>query len=135
VKRREFVTLLGGVAVGWPVAARAQAARTRPLIGILGGASRTTAKPQLDAFFDGLRSLGYVEGRDFDVQDRWTDGRNERLPQLAQEIVGLGPDVQIRRRPLWLSGLYQRLFPSFASCWQTKSGWDWPRAMLVPEAM
>jgi len=93
VKRREFVTLLGGVAVGWPVAARAQAARTRQLIGILGGASRTTAKPQLDAFFDGLRSLGYVEGRDFDVQDRWTDGRNERLPQLAQEIVGLGPDV------------------------------------------
>jgi putative ABC transport system substrate-binding protein len=92
MRRRDFLGLVGGVAA-WPLAARAQAARTRPLIGILGGAGRTTAKPQLDAFFEGLRALGYVQGRDFDSQDRWTDGHNERLPQLAKELFGLERDV------------------------------------------
>lgn len=92
MRRREFLSVLGGAAA-CPVVVRAQVARARPLIGVLGGATRATAKPQVDAFFEGLRSLGYVEGRDFDLQDRWTDGHNERLPQLAKEVVGLEPDV------------------------------------------
>lgn len=91
--RREFIAgAAAWPAVAWPMLAVAQA-RPRPLIGSLAVASAATARPQHDAFFEGLRSLGYVEGRDFDFQARWADGHNERLPQLAQGLVALKPDV------------------------------------------
>jgi putative ABC transport system substrate-binding protein len=92
MRRREFLWFVGSVAT-WRTKALAQAARTRPLIGLLATASRAAAKPQLDAFYEGLRSLGYVEGRDFDMVDRWAEGHNEKLPQLAQELVDLQPDI------------------------------------------
>ena len=92
MKRRNFIAGIGSVAA-WPLSARAQAPRTRPLIANLATAGRAAAKPQADAFFEALRSLGYEEGRNFDFQDRYADGHNERLPQLAQELVRLEPDV------------------------------------------
>lgn len=92
MRRREFLGVLGGSAA-WPLLARSQQLRARPLIGLLATAGRTAAKPQLDAFYEGLRSLGRIEGRDFDIVDRWAEGHNERLPQLARELVDLKPDL------------------------------------------
>jgi putative ABC transport system substrate-binding protein len=92
MNRREFITLFGGAVAAWPLRTVAQA-RARPLIASLAAASAGTAKPQLDAFFQGLGALNYVEGRDFDFQARWADGDNERLFQLAHDLVALKPDV------------------------------------------
>jgi len=93
MQRREFVTLLGGAAATWPFIVHAQEPRKRPLIVSLGSPTAATAKPQFDAFLEGLRSLGYVEGRDLDIVQFWADGVMQRLPQLAQEAVRFRPDV------------------------------------------
>ena len=91
MKRREFITLLGGAAA-WPLAARAQDSHKRPLIGYLTGASRPP-NPYSDVFLQGMRELGYVEGRGFDITYRGADGYQDRLPALAKEVVLLKPDV------------------------------------------
>jgi putative tryptophan/tyrosine transport system substrate-binding protein len=74
VKRREFITLLGGAAAAWPLAARAQVSTKRPLIAVLSAVTRKRNLP-LDAFVQGLRELGYVEGRDVDIAFRFAEGQ------------------------------------------------------------
>jgi len=91
VKRREFITLVGGAAVVWPVAARAQQPRKLPLIGVLVSAS--PPHPFADAFWRGLHALGYSEGQNIKVQFRYTDGRSDRAEEYAEEFVRLGVDV------------------------------------------
>jgi putative tryptophan/tyrosine transport system substrate-binding protein len=90
VKRREFITLLGGAAVAWPLAARAQ--DSHKLIGYLTGATQPP-NPYSDIFLQGIRELGYVEGRGFDITYRGSDGYQDRLPTLAKDLVRLKPDV------------------------------------------
>ena len=93
MRRREFITLLGGAAV-WPRAARAQAPGRRPLIAYLAGASSASAfASTAPSLLKGLRDLGYVGGRDFDITYRFADGHMERLPELADEVVRLKPDI------------------------------------------
>ena len=91
MRRREFITLLGG-ATAWPVAAGAQQP-VRPLIGILSPLSAVLAARNIAAFRSGLRDLGYLEGRDVTLALRYGDGAPERMPLLAQELVALKPDV------------------------------------------
>ena len=91
MKRREFITLVGGAAVVWPVAARAQQPRKLPLIGVLVSAS--PPHPFADAFWRGLHALGYSEGQNIKVQFRYTDGRSDRAEEYAEEFVRLGVDV------------------------------------------
>jgi ABC-type uncharacterized transport system substrate-binding protein len=87
MRRREFMTLLGGTAVAWPLAADAQQSAA-PSIGFLSGASATNFARFADAFRGGLRDTGYVEGRDVIIEYRWADDHYERLPEMAKELVG-----------------------------------------------
>ena len=93
MKRRQFITLLGGAAVAWPLAARAQA--RRPLVGYLAGAAPASVMRSTTAlaFVNGLREQGYVEGRDLDIAYKFAEGFLDRLPALAEQLVKLGPDA------------------------------------------
>ncbi|MGZ3352822.1 MAG: ABC transporter substrate-binding protein [Xanthobacteraceae bacterium] len=94
LKRREFIALLGGGAVVWPLQASAQQS-SLALIGLLNAGAATTLKREIDAFCDGLRNLGYIEGRNIRFEYRFADGYLDRLPTLAAELVRLNPNVVV----------------------------------------
>src|SRR5215469_11914789 len=91
IQRRHFITLLGGAAAAWPLAARAQQPRRLPLIGVLVSAS--PPHPFADAFWRGLHALGYSEGQNIRVEFRYTEGRSDRAEEFAEELVRLNVDV------------------------------------------
>src|SRR5258708_33166210 len=91
-QRRDFLTLLGGVAAAWPLAARAQQAKL-PTIGFLGASTPSNWNPWTAAFVQRLRELGWIEGRTVAIEDRWAEGRNERYSEIATEFVRLKVDV------------------------------------------
>jgi putative tryptophan/tyrosine transport system substrate-binding protein len=91
MRRREFITAFGGLAV-WPLAARAQQQLGKlPLIGVLVSAS--PPHPFADAFWRGLHALGYLEGKSIKVEFRYTEGRSDRAEEFAEDLVRLGVDV------------------------------------------
>ena len=92
MKRREFITLLGGAAAAWPLAARAQSP-TVPVIGFLSGRSPSESAYALAAFHQGLKQGGYVEGQNVAIEYRWAEGRYDRFPALVAEAVQLKVDV------------------------------------------
>jgi ABC-type uncharacterized transport system substrate-binding protein len=93
VRRREFITLLGGAATAWPHAARAQQPAKVPTIGYLGATTRSVESQRVAAFMQRLRKLGWIEGRNFAIEYRWGEGRNERFAEFAAEFVQLKVDL------------------------------------------
>src|SRR6516162_1054128 len=100
VKRREFITLLGGAVAGWKFEARAeQAPRKRPLLGYLITGTKDGLRHSVSAFLSRLRDLGYVEGQNIDIVTRYADADSTRLPVLADELVQLRPDLIVALDP------------------------------------
>ena len=90
--RRDVIMLIGG-APFWPAAARAQVSHRRPLVAWLSGGAQAASSGFVDAFLQGMREQGHIQGRDIDIVYRYADGYAERLPTLAEELVRLKPNV------------------------------------------
>ena len=95
MKRREFITLLGGTAAGWPLAARAQQRERMRRIGVLMtlAADDPEGQARLTAFVQGLQELGWTDGRNVQIDYRWPAGDAERIRRYAAELVALAPDI------------------------------------------
>jgi putative tryptophan/tyrosine transport system substrate-binding protein len=99
MKRRTFITLLGGTAVAWPLAARGQQPAMLPTIGFLGPTTPAAMSNFVASFVGRLGELGWVDGRTVAIDDRYTDGRNERAAEIAIELVGRKVDVIVTAGP------------------------------------
>jgi putative ABC transport system substrate-binding protein len=109
LKRREFITLLGGAAVAWPLAARAQQGGAMPRVGALFGIAENDpeGRNRIDAFRQGLEKLGWMAGQNVQVEYRWGGGGLERLRAQAAELVRPKPDVLLAGATLALVALQQ----------------------------
>jgi putative ABC transport system substrate-binding protein len=91
--RRQFITLLGGAAVAWPLVARAQQPGKLPTIGFLGQSTPVVESQRLDAFLKRLRELGWIEGRTVAIEYAWAEGTSHRFAEIAADFVRLNVDV------------------------------------------
>jgi hypothetical protein len=91
--RRQFITLLGGAAMAWPLAARAQQSVKLPKIGLLSSGTPAVQGQWVAAFVQRMRELGWIEGRTVVLEIRWAEGRPERFTEIAAEFVRLKVEV------------------------------------------
>jgi putative ABC transport system substrate-binding protein len=110
VKRREFIALMGGAAVAWPLAARAQQPEGTRRVGVLSniGESDLEAQSMVAALHQALQELGWVEGRNIRIDRRWAAGNPDRIGVLARELVGLRPDVLVAHTTLAVIALREQ---------------------------
>src|SRR5438034_1738513 len=93
MKRRAFISLLGGAAAAWPLAVRAQQAGKIPRVGFMGNSTAALEANLVGPFRDGLRELGYQEGRNIVIEYRWAEGNYERFSALVAELLAVPVDV------------------------------------------
>jgi putative ABC transport system substrate-binding protein len=94
MRRRDFISFLASVSITRPIAARAQSAK-QPTVGVLGSASSAAYTERLTAIRQGLAETGFAEGRTVAIDYRWAEGQLDRLPSLANELVGRGVNVLV----------------------------------------
>ena len=99
MNRRDFITLLGGAAAVWPLAARGQQTGKLPIVGYLGVTTAAAQNRVTPAFVQRMRELGWIEGRTVAIEYRWAEGRNERFTEIANEFVRLKVDVIVTSGP------------------------------------
>jgi putative ABC transport system substrate-binding protein len=110
VKRREFMTLIGGVAAAWPLATRAQQGERMRRIGVLMAMAAQDDPIQLalvTAFRQGLEKLGWIEGQDIRIDTRWAAGDPDRIRRYAAELVALRPDAIVANTSLGVTAMLQ----------------------------
>ena len=109
MRRREFITLLGGAAAAWPLAASAQQSGKAWRVGFIAGGSRPASieGSVYSGFLQGMRDLGYVMGKNFEMEWRFAEGRYELFPDLAAELVRLKVDVIVLGSPTAVSPVRQ----------------------------
>src|SRR5215472_11816602 len=110
MKRREFITLVGGAAAAWPLAARAQQTDRMRRIGVLqGGSDRDDqrSQPSMAAFLQGLQQSGWTDGRNVRIDYRWPAGDADKARKYAAELVALAPDVILTASSISLAALLQ----------------------------
>jgi putative tryptophan/tyrosine transport system substrate-binding protein len=95
IGRRQFITLLGGAAVAWPLAARAQQPGKMARIGFLGSATAAGSAKSVEAFRAGLRDFGHVESRNIVIEFRWAEGKYDRLNDLVAELIRLNVEMSL----------------------------------------
>jgi putative ABC transport system substrate-binding protein len=100
MKRREFITLLGGAAAAWPVVGQAQSGDRRPLVGYLVETTKEAHTSRAAAFLEGMRDLGYVEGQNVEIPFRFGNFDRARLPVLTEELVRLNPHLIFAADPI-----------------------------------
>src|SRR3954452_4444703 len=95
MRRREFITLIGGTAAAWPLAARAQQPERMRRVGVLIplAADDPQSQRRMTAVVQGLQELGWTDGRNIRIDTRWTAGDTDRMRRHAAELVALAPDV------------------------------------------
>jgi hypothetical protein len=93
MKRRDFITLLGGAAAAWPLTARSQQPAKLPTIGFFSPNTRSAAGPWTAAFVERLREIGWIEGRTVAIEYRWGEGRGDRTAEVVAEFIRFKPDV------------------------------------------
>src|SRR5262249_17967828 len=135
MRRREFITLLGGAAA-WPLAARAQ--QPTPIVGLINGRSAQDAVRNVAAFRKGLDETGYVEGQNLMVEYHWLDGQYHRLAPLVDDLIRRRVDVIAT--PAFRSGAKAvkaatSTIPIVFGVGGTRSSWDWSPALPGRAAM
>ena len=117
MRRREFITLIGGTAAGWPLAARAQQAERVRRIGVLAHVAESDPVYQgwVASFRDALAKLGWIEGRNLRIDYRWAGDDAGKLPAYAAELVALAPDALFAIQSGPVAFLQQAIAP-FPSC-------------------
>jgi len=139
MRRREFITLVGGAAAGWPLAARAQQQQPgkTPRIGFLTRKTDASVSTQIDAFRRGLGDLGWVEGKSISIEYRDAEGQADRLRALAAELVGLNVDVivTVDTPPTQAAKQATSTIPIVVRCPPIQWGRDWSRVLDIRVAI